>query len=145
MMPDRRHPASDRSPQGDEMKTSIPIAMVLQNAVWKPVEALGKCFLWRPFPSSLAARLALGVLVAFTARSTKAFAADDGKIVAGLDTEYQAAVKNNDAHTMDRILADDFVLVTGSGKTYTKADLLKEARSGDYVYEHQEDLVQTVR
>jgi len=37
--------------------------------------------------------------------------------VAALDTEYQAAVKANDVATMDRILADDFVLVTGLGKT----------------------------
>jgi ketosteroid isomerase-like protein len=70
---------------------------------------------------------------------------DDQKAVAALDTEYQAAVKKNDAATMDRILADDFVLVVGSGKTYTKADLLKEARSGNYNYEHQEDTQQTVR
>ncbi len=40
---------------------------------------------------------------------------DDEKAVAALDTEYQAAVKNNDVPTMDRILADDFVLVTGLG------------------------------
>jgi Domain of unknown function (DUF4440) len=40
---------------------------------------------------------------------------------------------------------DDFALVTGSGKTYTKADLLDEARSGRYIYEHQEDTAQTVR
>jgi len=42
------------------------------------------------------------------------------KIVSRLDTEYQTAVKSNDAATMDRILADDFVLVTGrttEGKT----------------------------
>jgi len=36
---------------------------------------------------------------------------DDKKTVAALDTEYQAAVKINDASTMHRILADDFVLV----------------------------------
>ena len=60
----------------------------------------------------------------------------DQRAVAGLDTVYQAAVKKNDAATMDRILADDFVLVVGSGKTYTKADLLSEARSGHYNYEH---------
>jgi ketosteroid isomerase-like protein len=72
-------------------------------------------------------------------------ASDDAKMVAALDTEYQAAVKNNDAATMNRILADDFILVTGSGKVYTKADLLDEARSGQYVYEHQEDSSQTVR
>jgi hypothetical protein len=52
---------------------------------------------------------------------------DDKSIVAALDTEYQEAVKNNDVATMDRILADDFALVTGNGRVYTKADLLKEA------------------
>jgi Domain of unknown function (DUF4440) len=62
-----------------------------------------------------------------------------------LDTQYQAAVEKNDADTMDRILADDFVLVTGLGKTYTKTDLLKSARSKGTVYEHQEDSSQKVR
>ena len=76
---------------------------------------------------------------------TKASAADDRNLVAALDSQYQTAVKKNDAATMDRILADDFTLVTGSGKTYTKADLLEEARSGRIVYEHQEDSAQTVR
>ena len=74
-----------------------------------------------------------------------AFSTDDEKIVAGLDTEYQAAVENNDDATMDRILADDFVLVTGLGKIYTKADLLEEARSKRVVYELQEDSAQSVR
>ena len=46
---------------------------------------------------------------------------------------------------MDRILADDFVLVTGKGKLFTKADLLNEARSGKTVYEKQEDSSQKVR
>ena len=69
----------------------------------------------------------------------------DAAIVAQLDTEYQAAVKKNDAATIERLLADDFVLVTGSGKTYTKADLLQEARSGRIVYERQEDTAQKVR
>jgi ketosteroid isomerase-like protein len=76
---------------------------------------------------------------------TTATAAEDAKTVAALDTQYQAAVKKNDAATMDRLLADDFVLVTGSGKIYTKSDLLNEARSGHMVYEHQEDTEQTVR
>ncbi|PYJ20979.1 MAG: hypothetical protein DME99_08760 [Verrucomicrobia bacterium] len=43
------------------------------------------------------------------------------------------------------ILADDFALVTGLGKTYTKTDLLNEARSKRTVYEHQEDSAQKVR
>lgn len=69
---------------------------------------------------------------------------DDQKTVAALDTQYQAAVKANDAATMDRILADDFVLVEGDGTSATKADLLKEAKSGRIVYEHQETLEQMV-
>jgi ketosteroid isomerase-like protein len=56
----------------------------------------------------------------------------------------RAAVRRNDAGTMTRILADDFVLVTGSGRTYTKADMLEEARRGD-VYQRNDEEVQTVR
>jgi len=82
--------------------------------------------------------LALGSAAAIAAES------DDRKAVADLDTQYQLAVKNNDAATMDRILADDFVLVTGRGKTYNKSDLLKST-NGATVYEHQEDTDQTVR
>jgi ketosteroid isomerase-like protein len=70
---------------------------------------------------------------------------DPKKTVAALDKEYQAAVKKNDAATMDRILADDFVLIVGSGRVSTKADLLAEARSGKIVYEKQDELEQTVR
>ena len=53
---------------------------------------------------------------------------EDEKIVSALDTEYQEAVKNHDAATMDRILADEFILVTGKGKVFTKADLRSEER-----------------
>ena len=75
-----------------------------------------------------------------------ASAESDQKIVSGLDTTYQAAVKINDAATMDRILADDFAVVTGSGKVYTKSDLLDMARTHRIEYQHQEeDSEQTVR
>jgi ketosteroid isomerase-like protein len=69
----------------------------------------------------------------------------DESLVAALDTEYQEAVKNNDVATMNRILADDFVLVTGNGAVYTKADLLNEAAEKNMIYERQEDTNQTVR
>jgi len=72
-------------------------------------------------------------------------AAADKAAVAALDTRYQAAVKANDAATMAAILADDFTLVTGKGKTYNKADLLQSARDKTETYEHQEDTQQTVR
>ena len=71
--------------------------------------------------------------------------AADEQAVAALDTQYQAAVAKNDAAAMDRLLADDFVLVTGKGKVFSKADLLNEARSGKTVYERQEDSSQKVR
>jgi ketosteroid isomerase-like protein len=70
---------------------------------------------------------------------------NDGDLIALLDTEYQSAVKKNDAATMDHLLADNFALVTGSGKQYTKRDLVDEAASGRIVYSHQEDTDRTVR
>ena len=87
----------------------------------------------------------LGLLTMIAPPGRAASSVDDEKTVAALDTEYQAAVKKNDVATMDRILADDFVLVTGVGKTYTKADLLNAARSKRTIYEHQEDSMQKVR
>ena len=63
----------------------------------------------------------------------------DAQTVAALDTVYQAAVKANDIAIMDRILADDFVLVTDRGASLTKADLIKEAREKRTIYEHQEE------
>jgi ketosteroid isomerase-like protein len=89
--------------------------------------------------------LAVGIAMAIGSTSRAGSAADDEKAVAALDTEYQAAVKANDVTVMDRILADDFVLVTGLGKTYTKTDLLDQARHKSVVYEHQEDSAQKVR
>jgi len=72
-------------------------------------------------------------------------AEESAKEVATLDARYQDAVKNNDASTMNLILADDFVLVTGRGKTFTKVDLLKEARDKTTIYEKQDELEQQVR
>ena len=70
---------------------------------------------------------------------------DDAQVVADLDAQYQAAVKRNDPEAMGRILAEDFVLVTGKGQAYAKADLLKEARDKSAIYERQEDTEQKVR
>lgn len=84
--------------------------------------------------------VAFGLSQTFTRAESKDSSADIEKIVADLDTEYQAAVERNDANTMDRILADDFVLVVGNGTVYTKADLLKEARSKSTVYEQQKEI-----
>ncbi len=87
----------------------------------------------------------VGAFLAIPAASRAESPAEVEKTVAKLDTEYQAAVKANDAATMDRILADDFVLIVGNGKTFTKEDLLKSAREKKVIYERQEELEQKVR
>jgi len=87
----------------------------------------------------------VGSVLAFVSFAASGSSTDDAKTVAALDTQYQAAVKNNDAAAMDRILDNDFVVVLGSGKVYTKADLLQFAETHRVQYEHQEDSDQSVR
>ncbi len=69
----------------------------------------------------------------------------DEQELARLDTEYQAAVGRNDWETMDRILDDDFVLISSTGRVVTKPDLLEEARGGAITYERQDDTDRIVR
>jgi ketosteroid isomerase-like protein len=85
------------------------------------------------------ALVALGLLPVTKVQADLVATTDDATTVAALDIRYQAAVLANDATTMDRILAGDFVLVTGRGQVFTKSDLLKDARDRTTVYEHQEE------
>jgi len=82
--------------------------------------------------------IALAFLLVTTIK-LKASPEEDAKAVAALDIKYQAAVKANDAATMDQILADDFVLITGRGKVYNKTDLLDSARKKEVTYERQDE------
>ena len=72
---------------------------------------------------------------------------DDRRIVAELDTAYQAAVEINDADTMAKILHEDFILVVGAGTVFTRDDLLRLAREQEFIYEKQieDEGTQTVR
>ncbi len=90
---------------------------------------------------SVCAKLILMITVLALATTSKLNASpeEDAKTVAALDTKYQAAVKANDAATMDQILADDFVLVTGRGKVFNKIDLLDSARKKEVTYERQDE------
>jgi len=76
-----------------------------------------------------------------------ASAEQDRAAIAAIDTKYQDAVKRNDAETMAQILHEDFVLVLGTGKTYTRNDLLQSARTHHIDYERQDEDpgTQTVR
>lgn len=87
-------------------------------------------------------RIAVSVTPMFTAIAAAALGTggDIATEVAALDVTYQAAVKRNDAETMDRILHDDFILVLGSGKVITRAALMAEARAGTYQYELQDEV-----
>ena len=71
----------------------------------------------------------------------------DEQAVAKLDTEFQAAVKVNDAQAMARIMHKDMILVLGNGSVNTREEQLQEARNKEWVYEHQEEDAgtQTVR
>lgn len=84
-------------------------------------------------------RLAVALAVTLSSAPVQAGADADRRAVAALDTEFQAAVKRNDAHTMARILHEDFVLVLGDGTAVGREELLREARAREITYERQEE------
>lgn len=118
--------------------------MVLVRAVWKPDAQGVRETAERSYDGGKTWKLWFDLL--FRLRKVDSSAgSDDAKTVAALDKQYQEAVKGNDAATMDRILADDFLLVTGTGRRQTKSDLLAEARSRKTTYEQQDEFEQSVR
>lgn len=62
-----------------------------------------------------------------------------------LDTRFQAATKANDVAAIDAALPEDYILITGSGRVVTKADLVRDAREETTIYELQDPSQQTVR
>ena len=64
---------------------------------------------------------------------------EDQRIVAELDTRFQAAIKRNDVETIERILHDDMVLVLGDGQTQTRAEIVRAAREKEIAYERQDE------
>lgn len=89
--------------------------------------------------------VAISMIAAFTLSAAEIEA--ERKTIADIDTAYQAAVERNDADAMAKILHEDFILVLGTGETYTREDLLRSAREAEFVYDAQvEDPgTQTVR
>ena len=84
--------------------------------------------------------LAMPLMVSATGSTT-----DDKAAVAALDAQFQKAVKENDVKTMASILADDFVVVEGDGKRWTKTDLLESAKNGSTHCVRQEDTDRSVQ
>jgi ketosteroid isomerase-like protein len=91
--------------------------------------------------------LGMGLEVLLAAGLASADVERDLDIVSQLDLAYQAAVKINDAETMDRILHPEFVLVRGDGKIVTRDVIMDAARnkSIDYEVQDEEPGTQTVR
>jgi len=79
-------------------------------------------------------------LAAMTAVGASAGPAEDEKIVAQLDRDYQHAVKVNDAATIARIHADDMILVTGRGTVFRGKDIEERARKAVAKYEKQDEM-----
>lgn len=94
-----------------------------------------------------AASPVLAAALAACATSNTPHPDDVRRLVAAIDTTYQAAVERNDAEVMADILHEDMILVVGAGTVYTRADLLRSARAGEFIYEHQieDEGTQTVR
>lgn len=92
-------------------------------------------------------KTALAAACAFPLMVAPALADDDRRIVAALDTAYQAAVERNDAEAMAAILHKDMILVLGTGAVHTGEELLRAARERRIIYEHQveDEGTQTVR
>jgi ketosteroid isomerase-like protein len=92
-------------------------------------------------------RLGIDAALLLVAVTVHASPTDAKQVVAKLDTEFQAAVKVNDAQAMERILDENMTLVLGNGASNTGSELLQEARDKAYIYERQEEDpgTQTVR
>ncbi|HEY0628759.1 MAG TPA: nuclear transport factor 2 family protein [Sphingomicrobium sp.] len=92
-------------------------------------------------------RLAGIVALAGASAVAAAHAETDAQAVARLDLEYQAAVKRNDAETMDRILHPEFILVRGNGQTVSREAIIEAARKKtiDYEVQDEEPGTQSVR
>lgn len=90
-------------------------------------------------PFRILSHLTAGLALTMVPGAAGAGPADDARIVAALDTEFQAAVKHNDAATIGRILADDMILVTGRGKIFTGAQHVAAARNRERTYERQDE------
>ena len=85
----------------------------------------------------------LALIGAFAMSSAIAGTAEDEKAIAELDRQYQYAVKVHDVAAIERIHADDMILVVGSGKVITGKQLEDNARKAAVKYEQQDEIAGT--
>src|SRR5260370_3085864 len=93
-----------------EMKTERLVTMsMVRSAIKNVSEERGKGFSRRALPPFLSGGVALGILVAAAGNAPNVPNHDYQNAGAELDTQYQAAVKRNDATTMDPRLSAAFL------------------------------------
>jgi ketosteroid isomerase-like protein len=76
-------------------------------------------------------RLKLFVLSLWIALSIAAVAQDSTKVIA-MENAWNQAEQNNDAAAVQLLLADDFVMTTGEGDLYNKAQIVASIRDKSY-------------
>jgi ketosteroid isomerase-like protein len=72
-------------------------------------------------------------------------AADDAATITALDKELSAAIVAHAPQAVDKLLADDFCLITANAKVRTKSDVMGEASSPDLALEVNESTEVKVR
>jgi ketosteroid isomerase-like protein len=82
----------------------------------------------------------MALMAAFAAGTASGAPNDDAATVAQLDRDYQLAIKTNDVATIQRIHADDMILVTGRGTVFRGADIEERARKAVATYELQDEV-----
>jgi ketosteroid isomerase-like protein len=81
---------------------------------------------------AVVAALAIGVVVSrhhSPSAPTSLAGTNDEEVVKRVQREWMEAIRDKDAATLDRILADDYVYTDSSGRVTNKADSLRQARS----------------
>jgi len=62
--------------------------------------------------------------------------ADAEKEISTINEEYEKAIVRQDVAAYDRLLADDLIFTDQDGIVKTKAEVIKEVRTGDYKFEY---------
>jgi ketosteroid isomerase-like protein len=66
--------------------------------------------------------------------ASQSAAKDDAAAIWRVESEWCDATVKNDADTLDRVLADDFLGTEVDGRPYTREDAIREAKSGPSQY-----------
>jgi ketosteroid isomerase-like protein len=107
----------------------LPLDGSIQKLRWGPLLEPGESTM------RYARALVTGIALLAAASALSGTKADVIEEIERLDAEYQRAVAAGDTATVDRLLLDDFVLITSSGRISRKPDVLAEVGGVDTSFE----------